>query len=132
MMDEHFEFEFEPRFRVIVAAFGVTPRNAYVTLTDDRFVARFGRWTCESALSNVRDACVTGPYQWFKAIGVRGSFADSGLTFGSSTRGGVCVLFNVPVRGMDPLGVMRHAGLTVTVARREELLASIRKRAGLS
>jgi hypothetical protein len=73
---------------------------------------------------------VTGPYRWYTAIGVRGSFADSGLTFGSSTRGGVCVLFDEPVRGLDPFGLRRHEGLTVTVARREELAASLRRRIG--
>lgn len=131
MSDERFAFAFEPRFRPLLAIAGVTPRTAHVTVTAERLVARFGPWVCETTLTNVRDTCVTGPYRWYTAIGTRGSFVDRGLTFGSTTRGGVCVLFHEPVTGIEPFGKMKHPGLTVTVADPDLFATTLRKAAAL-
>ena len=128
---EQFGFEFEPRYRPLLALLGVTPGTATVTLDGERVVARFGPWSCATPVANVRDVCTTGPYRGYRAIGPRGSMADHGLTFGSTTTGGVCLLFREPVTGLDPFGRMRHPGLTVTVADRERFAASLRSRAGL-
>jgi hypothetical protein len=43
------------------------------------------------------------------------SLVDRGLTFASTGRRGVCIRFFEPVRGIEPLGVIRHPSLTVTV-----------------
>ena len=129
---EQFEFEFDPRFRPILAAIGVTPATAHVTLTPDRLVARFGPWTCATSVANVRELCRTGPYRWFKVIGPRGSFVDRGLTFGSTTKAGVCVLFRDAVPGLTPVDWLRHAGVTLTLAEPERFVASLRRRAGLA
>ncbi len=129
---EQFAFAFDAQFRVPLAIIGVTPRTARVTLTRDRLTARFGPWTCETALANVREVCRTGPYRWYTAIGPRGSFADRGLTFGTTAVAGVCILFDQPVRGLDPLGAMHHPGLTVTVAEPERLVEVLRQRVGLA
>jgi len=128
---EQFVFEFEPRYRPLLALLGVTPGTATVTLDEERLVARFGPWSCATPIGNVREVCTTGPYRGYRAIGPRGSMADRGLTFGSTTAGGVCMLFREPVTGLDPFGRMRHPGLTVTVADRERFAASLRSRAGL-
>jgi ATP10 protein len=128
---EQFEFAFDPQFRPFLALIGVTPATAYVTLTAETLVARFGPWTCETAIGNVRDVCRTGPYHWYKAIGPRGSFVDRGLTFGTTTRGGVCVLLREPVPGLAPVGSLRHPGITLTLAEPERFIASLRRRAGL-
>jgi hypothetical protein len=128
---DDFAFEFDPRFRVPLALIGVTPRSARVTLTPDRLIARFGPWLCETPLANVRDACRTGPYRWYTAIGPRGSMVDGGLTFGTTPAGGVCMLFEAPVTGLDPLGKLAHPGLTVTVAEPERFHELLRLRAGL-
>ncbi len=128
---EQFVFEFEPRYRPLLALLGVTPGTATVTLDDQRVVARFGPWSCATPVANVREVCTTGPYRGYRAIGPRGSMADRGLTFGSTTAGGVCMLFRDPVSGLDPFGLMAHPGLTVTVADREGFAASLRSRAGL-
>ena len=128
---EQFEFEFDPQFRPFLALIGVTSGTAHVTLTADRLVARFGPWTCEIPISNVRDVCRTGPYHWYKAIGPRGSFVDRGLTFGTTTTGGVCVLLHEPVPGLVPVGSLRHPGITLTLAEPERFVSSLRRRAGL-
>ena len=129
---EQFEFAFDSQFRPFLALIGVTSGTAHVTLTAEQLVARFGPWTCETAIGNVRDVCRTGPYHWYKAIGPRGSFVDRGLTFGTTTRGGVCVLLREPVPGLTPVGPLRHPGITLTLAEPERFVASLRRRAGLA
>jgi hypothetical protein len=121
-----FSFAFEPRFEPLLFAIGVTPRTAWVDVDDERIDARFGPWTCTTPRSNVREVCLTGPYRWYTAIGARLSLADRGLTFGTTPRGGVCMLFREPVTGLDPFGAWRHPGLTVTVADAEGLAACLR------
>ncbi len=121
MTAERYDFSFDLRYRPFLALLGINPRHAYVTVDDQRLVARFGPWACVTARSNVASAQVTGPYEWYRAIGTRLSLADHGMTFGSSTYRGVCITFHEPVRGIDPLGLIRHPGLTVTVADPERL-----------
>ncbi|MGW4065200.1 hypothetical protein ACWEGE_43410 [Amycolatopsis sp. NPDC004747] len=77
---------------------------------------RFGPWLVETPLGNLAGAEATGPYRALRVFGVRLSLADRGLTFGTTTQGGVCLRFREPVRGIDPWGRLRHPGLTVTVS----------------
>lgn len=126
-----FDFEFQPLYRPTLALMGVTPWTARVTLSSDRLVARFGPFSAQSPVENIRCASQTGPYSAVKAIGARLSLVDSGLTFGTSTRGGVCVLFEKPVVGIDPTGRMRHEGLTLTVADLDGFERAVRQAAGL-
>ena len=128
---EQFAFAFDPRFRPILALIGVRPATARVTLTPERLVARFGPWTCETPIDNVRAVCRTGPYRWFKAIGPRGSFVDRGLTFGTTPKQGVCVLLHEPVPGLAPISSFRHPGLTLTLAEPDRFVTSLHQHAGL-
>ncbi|HET6710513.1 hypothetical protein [Amycolatopsis sp.] len=86
---------------------------------------RFGPWLVETPLSNLAGAEATGPYRALRVFGVRLSLADRGLTFGTTTRGGVCLRFREPVRGIDPWGWLRHPGLTVTVSEPELVAEAI-------
>jgi hypothetical protein len=126
-----FEMAFDPRFRLPLAALGITPATAHVTITPDRLVACFGPWACSTSPANVRAVHLTGPYHWYRAIGPRLSLADHGLTFGTTTARGACLLLREPVPGIDPLGMIRHPGLTVTVAGPERFAATVRHYAGL-
>lgn len=128
---QRFAFDFQRRYLPALAAFGITPATARVTLTDDRLVARFGAVTVDTEVGNVSCTQQTGPYMAVKAIGMRLSNADSGLTFGTTTRGGVCLLFHEKVQGIDPCGKFRHGGLTVTVKDRDGFEAAVRRAAGL-
>ncbi len=125
---EQFAFEFDSRFRPLLASLGVTSGTAHVTLTRDRMIVRFGPWSCETELANVQQVCTTGPYRWYRAIGARGSFADRGVTFGTTIAGGVCALLRDPVPGLTPFASVRHPGITVTVADRDRFAASLRRR----
>ena len=101
-----------------------------VTVTADRLLARYGPWSLESPLDkSFVEVCVTRDYQWYKAIGPRGSFVDRGLTFGTTTAGGVCVRFRDPMPGHRAVsGVVRHPGLTMTVDDVEGLAEVLRRR----
>ncbi len=129
---DQFEMAFDPRFRLPLAALGVTPSTAHVTIGPDRLVACFGPWVVRTRPSNVRAVCLTGPYRSYRAIGARLSAADRGLTFGSAVARGVCLLFREPVHGLDPLGLLRHPGLTVTVAQPEAFATAVRRCADLA
>ena len=79
-------------------------------------VAEFGPWRVETALVNIAYATSTGPYHPVKTVGPPHlSFSDRGLTFATNDREGLCIQFHVPVRGLDPIGLVRHPALTVTV-----------------
>ena len=110
------EFAFDRVFELAARPLGIRPDNCSVTVTRDHLLVRFGPWSVATALSNVSGASVTGPYALPKTIGPPHlSFKDRGLTFATNRHEGVCIRFERPVRGMDPLGLLRHPGLTVTV-----------------
>jgi hypothetical protein len=81
-------------------------------------------------LTNVKTVSVTGPYNFIKTAGpARLAITDRGLTFATTNRRGVLVLFRTPVRGLDPLGLIRHPELTVTVADVQALSEILNERA---
>lgn len=123
-----FAFRFDRVARPL-AALGITPSTTGVTVTDERLEVRFGPWSCRTGLDNVKDVQVSRGYRAYRAIGPRGSFADLGATFGTSTVGGVCVCFHERVAALTPAPV--HPGLTVTVADLDGLASLLRRRCGL-
>jgi hypothetical protein len=111
-----FPFRFDPVFRLAARLVGVTPENSELVIHQDELVVRFGRWRVNTPLSNIVSTSVTGPYSWPKVIGPPHlSLADRGLTFATNPDQGVCIHFDKPVTGADPLGLLRHPALTVTV-----------------
>ncbi len=123
--DQFFPYRFDRRYTGIWWPLGARDNDG-VTLTDDTFVATYGRKRVETPLSNITEAHITRNYQWWKAVGIRGSFADSGLTFGTATHGGVCVHFDERVNKV--IGPKNHAALTVTVDDLDGLAAAINER----
>ncbi|UBU18518.1 hypothetical protein [Nonomuraea gerenzanensis] len=113
--EEEFGFAFEERYRPLLAVLGVRPATCRLTLSEELLRVRFGPWLVLSPRHNVAGAELSGPFSPLKAIGVRVSMADGGLTFGSSTTQGVCLCFRRSVSGSEPFGLLRHPALTVTV-----------------
>ncbi|MCF0095151.1 hypothetical protein AB0B39_08240 [Micromonospora sp. NPDC049114] len=111
-----FPFRFDPAFRPPLALLGVRPATAWVTVTDQDLVIRYGPWRLRTGRDNVIGAELSGPYRWWRVIGPRLSMVDRGVSFGSSTAGGVCLRFGVPVPALAPGGRLRHPAATVTVA----------------
>jgi hypothetical protein len=124
--DVTFEFEFDSLYRRVAMAWGVTPDRAFVRVTGEELLVRFGPWSLRTPRSNVVGTEVTGPYAVPKTIGpARLSLADRGVTFATNARRGLCVRFREPVRGIDPLGLVRHPGMTVTVRDVDGLRAAL-------
>lgn len=118
-----FPFAGDSRFAPFLLLAGVTSARSRVEVDASRVRIQFGPWWVETPRANVASASVTGPYRWWRGVGVRVSLADRGLTFGSTLRGGACLQLREPIslrigRITMPL---RHPGVTVTVADPEAL-----------
>ena len=128
------EFAFHRAFVLPAALVGVRPTTARLEIDDDALDVRFGPWRVRAPLTDLAGATVTGPYRWPKGIGPpRLSMADRGLTFATNPDEGVCIAFRRPVRGIEPIGLLRHPALTVTVRDAPavaELLDGIASRTG--
>jgi hypothetical protein len=117
-----FSFAFDPAYARVARVLGVRPATSWVEVTDGRVRARFGPWTVDTERANVVATSVSGPYSIPKTIGpAHLSLRDRGLTFATNNRAGTCISFRDPVRGIDPFGLIRHPGLTVTVDDPERL-----------
>jgi hypothetical protein len=126
---ERFGFVFAPAYRLAAGAFGIRPATAWVDVSDEALDAHFGPWRLSTPLANVTDVAMTGPYAFWKTAGpARLAITDRGLTFATNGDRGVLISFRTPVRGLDPLGVLRHPELTVTVAEVDRLAELLRTR----
>ena len=127
-----FEFAFDAGSagRAWLRTIRVRPENSWVEVADGTLTAKFGHWRIRTPVSNVAEAHVAGPYREIKAIGLRLSLSDHGLTFGTNAHRGVCIHFREPLRTIT-LVPFRHPNLTVTVERPEELARELRAGAGL-
>ena len=125
-MDRRFALRADRPWRWLLRLVGVRPGAAQVELTaDGRLVATFGALVLETPIANVAEFHLTGPYRWWRAIGPRGSLADHGFTFGTSTRGGVCCCFAEWVERPWVRGG-RVESLTVTVEDLDGFAAALR------
>lgn len=114
---QRFEFAWEPRYQRAGLVFGVTPRRAWVEVTEDELRVRYGWWSLRSPLGNVTGLDVSGGYSFVKTAGPPHlSFSDRGISFATNSHEGVCVSFRDPVPGIDPTGTIKHPGATLTVA----------------
>lgn len=131
MTTTRFDFAFAPAYRSLSRGFGIRPSKAWVEVGDTEFNARYGPWRVSTPMTNITGAEVTGPYKMFKTAGpARLAVTDRGLTFASNGDRGVLILFAKPVRGLDPVGLLRHPELTVTVADTAGLAALLNERIG--
>lgn len=121
-----FDFAFDQPYRAAALPFGVTPATTRVDLADGELRIRFGPWSLTTPVTNVSGWERSGQYSFAKTAGpARLSLADRGVTFATNGRAGVCVRFTEPVRAIDPAGVIRHPGATVTVADPEGFITAL-------
>lgn len=121
---DRFAFSFAPTYRLLARVFGISPSTAWVEISDEKLDVRFGPWRVSTLVENVTGAAITGPYALLKTAGpARLAITDRGLTFATNGDRGVLLTFATPVRGLDPLGLLRHPELTVTVADPNRLTA---------
>jgi hypothetical protein len=123
MTPERFAFDFAAGYRMTARPFGIHTRSAWVEVAEQRLDVRFGPWRVSTPIGNIVSATVTGPYAFLKTAGpARLAITDRGLTFATNGSRGVLIKFDRPVRGLDPLGLIRHPELTVTVRETDQLV----------
>ena len=127
MSTERFDFRFADSYRHPARLFGIKPETAWVDVGEETLRAHFGRWRVTTPLSNISAVETTGPYAFLKTAGpARLAITDRGLTFATNGERGVLISFHSPVRGLDPMGKLRHPELTVTVEDVDGLAALLR------
>ena len=121
-----FPFAFSPTYRLPALAFGGGPSTAWAELDDHELRARFGLWSLCTPRSNIAGAQRSGGFSIVKAGGpARLSLSDRGVTFATNGDAAVCVRFHEPVKAIDPTGLIRHPGATLTVADPAAFLAAL-------
>jgi hypothetical protein len=121
-----FDFEFDSRLGKVDRLLGVRPDNTFIEVADGRVTIQFGPWRVETTKDNIVSAETTGPYAWWKVAGPpHVSLRDRGLTMATTTDKGVCLRFRNAVKGIEPTGVLRHPGLTVTPSDPERLVEAL-------
>jgi hypothetical protein len=123
MSEQFFPYRFDDRWRAMFVLLRVGADDG-VTVTDDgRLRATYGRWKLDTSLDNVDHTEVTGPHRWYTAVGLRLSFADDGITFGTNHQRGLCIAFKQRVPRV--IGFKDHSALWVSVADPEALAEAI-------
>lgn len=122
MSEQFFPYAIDHRFTLVLAPLLVTSKNG-VTVTDTTMRATFGVFSVETSLDNVVGTSISGPHQWFKAVGLRLSMSDDGVTFGTNASRGVCIEF---AERLGPvIGLRKHSSLWVSVADCDGLVAAL-------
>ena len=114
---QRFDFRFASAYQLAARPFGITPELAWVQVSDEHLLANYGPWRLSTTLANISRVAITGPYRFYRTAGpARLGITDGGLTFASNGERGVLLSFRKRVPAIDPLGLIRHPELTVTVA----------------
>lgn len=118
----HFPYRFDNRWKPLFTVLGVKSTDG-VDLQDGMFRASYGRARIETPITNIDHTEVTGPHRWYTAVGMRLSFADDGLTFGTNYELGLCIEFIERIPRV--LGFKDHSALWVSVAHPQALADAI-------
>lgn len=123
------DFAFAPSYRLPALAFGILPATTWVEVDADELRCRFGPWSLRTPRSNIASIEQSGGFSFLKTAGpAHLSFADRGVTFATNPDRAVCLRFHTPVRAIDPTGLIRHPGATLTVAEPAALIAALEDR----
>jgi len=121
--DAFFPYELDRRWNLMFKAVGVSSSDGVTVGADGNVIATYGRRSVETAVDNIDHTLVTGPHRWWTAVGMRLSFADDGLTFGTNHRKGLCLAFVQRIPKV--IGFKDHSTLWVSVADPEGLASAI-------
>lgn len=122
MTETFFPYRRDNRWRFVLRPLGVDADDG-VTVTDDSLRASFGIWSIETSVDNVAATRVSGPHPWYTAVGLRLSFSDDSLTFGTDPRRGLWIDF---VEKIDRvIGFHDHSALWVSVSDPEGLAEAL-------
>lgn len=123
MNDQFFPYRFDNRWKAMFFTLRVGPDDGVTITADGRMVATYGRFTVDTPLDNIHHTQITGPHRWYTAVGLRLSFSDDGITFGTNHQRGLCIEFIEKVPRV--IGFKDHSALWVSVADPEALAEAI-------
>lgn len=121
-MSQHFPYRFNRIWSPMFWMLGVRKTDG-VTVTDDELIATYGKRKVRTPLTNVAGAVADGPHRWYTAVGLRLSFVDDSITFGTNHQRGVTITFHDKV----PKVLVRdgHSSLWVSVDDPDGLVAAL-------
>ena len=125
MTTQHFPYQFDKRWGALFFALGVDEDDGVDISDDGDIIATYGRVSVKTTLDNIEYTEVTGPHRWYTAVGLRLSFTDDGITFGTNHYTGLSIAFVDKVPRV--IGFRNHSLLWVSVADPEGLAAAIGK-----
>ena len=123
MSDQFFPYELDRRWTPMFMLLGLDDDDGVYVGDDGSLRATFGWVSIDTTVDNVHHTQVTGPHRWYTAVGLRLSFADDGITFGTNHRRGLCIEFVERIPKV--IGPRRHSALWVSVADPEGLARAI-------
>ena len=123
MKAKYFPYRFDKRWTALFFALGVDDKDGVTITGTGELIANFGRFKVKTTVANVDHTLVTGPHRWYMAVGLRLSFSDDGLTFGTNHRKGLSIAFVEKIPKV--IGFKKHSTLWVSVADPEGLAAAI-------
>jgi hypothetical protein len=125
MTTQHFPYRLDKRWTALFLALGVGDDDGVDISDTGELIATYGRVNVKTTLDNIDHTLVTGPHRWYTAVGLRLSFTDDGLTFGTNHHKGLCIAFVHKIPKV--IGFKDHSMLWVSVADPEGLAAVIGK-----
>ena len=125
MTARHFPYRLDKRWSALFLALGVTDDDGVTVQDNGEFVATFGWVSVQTTLDNIDHTLVTGPHRWYTAVGLRLSFTDDSLTFGTNHRSGLNISFVDKIPRV--IGFRDHSTLWLSVADPEGLAEAIEK-----
>jgi len=124
--DQFFPYLLYNRWRILYLKLGLKGTDGVTLTSDGLLCAIYGKAKVKTPLSNIDHTLLTGNHRWYTAVGIRGSFKDDGITFGTNHRAGLCIAFKERVPRV--IGMRDHSALWVSVADPEGLAAAIAAR----
>lgn len=121
--DQWFRYRLDNRWKALFVALGVGDDDGVGLTEDGRLIATFGRVRIETPIDNIDHTEISGPHRWYTAVGLRLSFTDDGLTFGTNHQRGLCIAFRERIPKV--IGFRDHSALWVSVADPEGLADAI-------
>lgn len=124
--DEFYPYKTQKRWTGLYLTLRLKETDGVTLTANGNLVATYGPAKVVTPLTNIDHTLVTGDHRWYTAVGIRGSFVDSGLTFGTNNQAGLCIAFKERVKKV--IGPRDHEALWVSVADPEGLAAAIAQR----
>jgi hypothetical protein len=123
MADQFFPYDRDDSWKPLFMLLRLSDDDG-VTVTDDGILrATYGKAKIETPLENIDHTELTRDHRWYTAVGIRLSFSDDGITFGTNNQAGLCIGFVEKIPKV--MGFKDHSALWVSVAEPDKLAEAI-------